>query len=237
MTFPTNQLVELCKDFSPNITNEQLEQFDLYAKMLVEWNEKINLTAITDPEQIVIKHFYDCALILKNFGLKQGASVIDVGTGAGFPGVVLKILRPDIKLTLLDSLNKRINFLNELCAALKIDVTTIHARAEDAAQKNGLREQFDVATARAVARLNVLCEYCLPFVKKGGTFLSLKGPAANEEAVEAKNAIKVLGGELRSICSETIADNEQRCFVIIKKISQTPPKYPRISAKLKKQPL
>lgn len=237
MTFPTNQLVELCKDFSPNISGEQLEQFNLYAKMLVEWNEKINLTAITDPEQIVIKHFYDCALILKNFELKQGASVIDVGTGAGFPGVVLKILRPDIKLTLLDSLNKRINFLNELCAALRIDVTTIHARAEDAAQKNGLREQFDVATARAVARLNVLCEYCLPFVKKGGTFLSLKGPAANEEAVEAKNAIKVLGGELQSICSETIADNEQRCFVIIKKISQTPPKYPRISAKLKKQPL
>lgn len=237
MNFPTNKLVELCKDFSPNITEYQLEQFNIYAKMLVEWNEKINLTAITDPEQIVIKHFYDCALILKNCDIKQNASIIDVGTGAGFPGVVLKILRPDIKLTLLDSLNKRVIFLTELCAALKIDATTIHARAEDAAQKQELREQFDIATARAVARLNILCEYCIPFVKKGGIFLSLKGPAANEEAAEAKNAIKVLGGELCKICTETIAEDEQRCFVFIKKVSQTPPKYPRISAKLKKQPL
>ena len=237
MNFPTEKLVGLCKEFGVGVNDTMLNQFNIYAKMLVEWNEKINLTAITDPEQIVIKHFYDCALALKHCDIKQNALVIDIGTGAGFPGVVLKILRPDIELTLLDSLNKRIVFLDELCSALNIKVTTIHARAEDGAQNPKLREKFDIATARAVARLNVLCEYCIPFVKKGGVFLSLKGPAANEEVAEAKNAIKILGGEFSKLDTEIIAEDEQRCFVIIKKISQTPPKYPRMSAKLKKQPL
>lgn len=214
-----------------------LNRLDKYAEMLVLWNEKINLTAITDPEGIVIKHFLDCALLLKYVELPEDASVIDVGTGAGFPGVVLKIFRPDIKLTLLDGLNKRLVFLNEVLAELGLEARTVHLRAEEAGKTAAHRESYDLVTARAVARLNTLYEYCLPLCRVGGIFCSMKGPSATEELAEARRAASILGGDKGAIKTETLTGEETRAFVITRKISQTPPKYPRISAKISKQPL
>lgn len=214
-----------------------LQRLEKYADMLVEWNEKINLTAITDPEGIVIKHFLDSALLLKHVEIPENAKVIDVGTGAGFPGVVLKIFRPDIDLTLLDGLNKRLVFLNEVLSALELSARTVHMRAEEAGKAAAHREKYDLVTARAVARLNTLSEYCLPLCKVGGIFCSMKGPSAKEELAEAKRAMSILGGDKGEIKKETLTGEEERSFVITKKISQTPPKYPRISAKISKQPL
>lgn len=214
-----------------------ISRLEKYADMLVEWNEKINLTAITDPEGIIIKHFLDSAMMLKYVDIPENASVIDVGTGAGFPGVVLKIFRPDIKLTLLDGLNKRLVFLNEVLSALELDARTVHMRAEEAGKAAAYREKYDLVTARAVARLNTLSEYCLPLCRVGGIFCSMKGPSAKEELVEAKRALTILGGDKGEIKKETLTGEEERAFVITKKISQTPPKYPRISAKISKQPL
>lgn len=214
-----------------------LERLDKYAELLVQWNEKINLTAITDPEDIVIKHFLDCALLLKCVNIPEGGKVIDVGTGAGFPGMVLKILRPDIKLTLLDGLNKRLVFLNEVLSELGLEARTVHMRAEEAGKASAHREQYDLVTARAVARLSTLYEYCLPLCRIGGIFCSMKGPSAHEELAEAKRAASILGGDKGEIKLETLTGEETRAFIITKKISQTPPKYPRISAKISKQPL
>ena len=211
------------------------EKFCLYAEMLRSWNEKINLTAITEPEEIVVKHFLDSMMVFKYCDIEKGASVIDVGTGAGFPGVVMKIVRPDINLTLLDSLNKRINFLENLCSALELDVETVHSRAEDIPQ--GFRESFDIATARAVANMRVLSEYCMPYVKVGGRFIALKGAAASEEIEQAKNAIKLLGGKIKSFHSFQLIDCGERGIIEVKKISQTPTKYPRNPVKISKQPL
>jgi len=237
ITFPIDKILPRLLEFGLEPDQKAIERLNLYGNLLLEWNEKINLTAITEPEEVVVKHFYDCLLFLKNVDLPTGASVIDVGTGAGFPGIVLKIARPDIKLTLLDSLNKRINLLNEVLKALNLEAETMHARAEEGGQNKLLREKFDFATARAVARLNVLSEYCMPFVKVGGHFVALKGPAAKQEAEEAQKAISLLGGEKPKIICENLTEDEQRCFCIIKKISQTPTKYPRNSAKISKQPL
>ncbi len=214
-----------------------LSRLDRYAELLVEWNEKINLTAITDPEGIVIKHFLDCAMLLTAVEIPENASVIDVGTGAGFPGVVLKIFRPDIRLTLLDGLNKRLVFLNEVLTELGLEAETVHMRAEEAGKAAAHREQYDLVTARAVAQLRTLYEYCLPLCKVGGVFCSMKGPSAAEELREAARAAAVLGGDKGKIKEITLTGEEARSFVITKKISQTPPKYPRISAKISKQPL
>ena len=214
-----------------------LSRLEKYADMLREWNEKINLTAITDPEGIVVKHFLDCALLLKQVNIPQNGSVIDVGTGAGFPGMVLKIFRPDIELTLLDGLNKRLVFLNEVLSTLDLSARTVHLRAEEAGKAAAHREKYDLVTARAVAQLRTLYEYCLPLCKVGGIFCSMKGPSAADELSEAKKAASVLGGDKGKIITETLTGEETRTFVITKKISQTPPKYPRISAKISKQPL
>lgn len=176
-----------------DIRSDLAEKLDRYAELLVEWNQKMNLTAITDPTDMVVKHFLDSLLAAGS--LPEGeASLIDVGTGAGFPGVVLALYRRDIRLTLLDSLNKRLVFLKELCDQLQLPVTLIHARAEEGGKKPELREQFDVATARAVASLPVLCEYCLPFVRPGGRFIALKGPDSEAEQGAAKRAMDLLGG-------------------------------------------
>lgn len=169
------------------------EKLDIYARLLVEWNEKMNLTAITDPEGIVLKHFVDSLTALPLLP-KTPFSLIDVGTGAGFPGLPLAILRGDMQLTLLDSLNKRLIFLEEVCRAVGVSAMRIHARAEEGGRRPDLRDKFDVATARAVAGLPVLCELCLPFVKVGGRFLALKGPDAPREKEEAARAVKTLGG-------------------------------------------
>ena len=214
-----------------------LARLEKYADMLCEWNEKINLTAITDPEGIVIKHFLDCALLLKQVKIPENAKVIDVGTGAGFPGMVLKIFRPDIELTLLDGLNKRLVFLNEVLSALNLTARTVHMRAEEAGKAAAHREAYDLVTARAVAQLRTLYEYCLPLCKVGGIFCSMKGPSAEEELRDAKKAASILGGDKGKIIEETLTGEETRTFVITKKISQTPSKYPRISAKISKQPL
>ena len=237
MEIGINKICEEASAFGINLNDTQKAQLEKYAEMLIEWNEKINLTAITEPKEIGIKHFLDCLMIFKTAKIPEGAKVIDVGTGAGFPGVVMKIARPDIKLTLLDSLNKRLVFLKELTDELGLDAEIIHYRAEEAGRKKEYRETFDIATARAVARLNVLSEYCLPFVKKGGLFISMKGPAAKEELKDATKALKTLGGECKGVLEEELPDGEKRCFCIIKKISQTPTAFPRISAKISKKPL
>lgn len=218
------------------LTEDQLGQFEIYAKCLVEWNEKMNLTAITDPEGIAVKHFYDSLLLFTAYDIPQGASVIDVGTGAGFPGVVLKIARPDIRLTLLDSLGKRLIFLDALLAELGLDGTTVHARAEEGA-RGALREQFDLATARAVAALPTLCEYCLPYVRVGGAFAALKGASAAEETAAAENAVKILGGDTPVLTETALPGGDARGIVVIRKKTATPPKYPRPGAKIAKDPL
>ena len=223
------------EDFT--LTEKMLDSFDRYAQLLVEWNEKINLTAITQPDEIAVKHFLDSLLLLRCVELPQGASLIDVGTGAGFPSLPCAIARPDLEITLLDSLQKRVNFLRELTGALGISAACIHARAEEGGQNRALREQFDLATARAVARLRELTEYCLPFVRVGGTFAALKGYEIEEELEEAKKAIRLLGGEIAEVRKFILPDESRRAIVLIRKISQTPTKYPRNSAKMKKQPL
>ena len=200
------------------------ERLIRYAELLCEWNEKINLTAITDPEGIVIKHFFDSALLLTEVNLPERAKVVDVGTGAGFPGMVLKILRPDLDITLMDGLNKRLVFLNEVARELSLEVKTVHIRAEEAGKKPEFREQFDLVTARAVAQMNTLYEYCLPLCKVGGIFCAMKGPSAAEELKIAGKAAGILGGGKAKISTSTLTGEEVRTFVITKKISQTPPK-------------
>ncbi len=217
--------------------NGLYEKLDRYAELLVEWNEKINLTAITDPAGIVVKHFADSLLLTKALEIPQNASIIDVGTGAGFPSVPSVLLRPDMKLTLLDSLNKRIIFLQELTKELGIPAQCVHARAEEAGQKAEFREKYDLATARAVANLRDLAEYCIPFVKVGGYFAALKGYEIEEELKEAEYAISQMGGEVAAVQKYVLGEEASRAIVLIKKVRQTPPKYPRPSAKMKKSPL
>lgn len=214
-----------------------LERFDLYARLLVEWNEKVNLTAITEPGEIVVKHFVDSLTLIPAAELTAGARLIDVGTGAGFPSVPLKIVREDIAVTLLDSLNKRLLFLSELSSALGQDNLTVHARAEDAGRDPLYRERYTVATARAVANLRELAEYCLPFVEVGGIFTAMKGGDCEQEVTEASAAIEALGGELSGIKKLELPDKSGRSIIIVKKISRISTIYPRTHAKMVKNPL
>ena len=237
MYFPFDEIFEKCALFGINPDEVCKERLNTYANLLIEWNEKMNLTAITDPREVVYKHFYDCILFLKNVDIPKNATVVDVGTGAGFPGMVLKIMRPDINLTLLDSLNKRLVFLEDVLNKTTLTANLLHSRAEDAGRNEKYRDSFDIACARAVASLNALCEYCLPLVKPGGIFVSMKGPSAEEEINDAKNALKLCSGEVKEIKTETLTGEEERKFIIINKISQTSPKYPRMGKKITKQPL
>ena len=227
-----------CTEFSKNnianFDNEKYEKMNIYAEFLVEYNDKVNLTALTQPHDILVKHFIDSVAPLNFFSVPEGASIIDVGTGAGFPSVPMKIFRPDLKLTLLDSLDKRITFLKLLCDKLDIEADFVHGRAEDIAKMTEYREKFYFSCARAVANLSTLSEYCIPFVKVGGSFISLKGPS--EDIESASRAIELLGGELSDVIDYKI-DGEGRRLVLVKKISQTPSKYPRNSAQIKKKPL
>jgi len=233
----TNELKRLLAVQGIEASEEQLLQFDHYASLLVEWNEKMNLTAITDPDEILHKHFLDSVMLLFYASVPEKASIIDVGAGAGFPSVPCTILRPDLKLTLLDSLNKRITFLSALCTALGIPAACVHARAEEAGRTAPLREQFDLATARAVAHLRELSEYCLPFVKVGGLFAALKGPDLEEELSESKAAIRLLGGKIEHVEEYELDGVGRRTLVLIRKVSQTSTKYPRMTAKIKKEKL
>ena len=222
------------EDMDIVLSDVQKQQFDIYAEFLVEYNEKVNLTAITDPDEIVAKHFADCMLFAGV--LSDGESVIDVGTGAGFPGVVAKIINPTIKLTLLDSLDKRITFLKLLCEKLGIEAEFIHGRAEEVA-KTELRESFDVATARAVANLNTLSEFCVPFVKQGGRFIAMKGKGGEEELEAAMGALQKLGCSECDVIYNELENVGERYLIFAYKDGKTPDKYPRAFAKIKKAPL
>ena len=218
-------------------TQSMLNQLERYQELLLAWNEKINLTAITEPEEIAVKHFVDCAAVVE--ALPDDGAVIDVGTGAGFPGLVLKILQPERKICLLDSLNERIDFLKAVVQELGLEgVEFYHARAEDAGKDPAFREQFGVAVARAVANLSTLSEYCLPFVKPGGYFLSMKGPEVEEEIKAAQNALKKLGGEVERIKTVNLPETDIfHTIISVKKLRQTPPQYPRKAGKPAKEPL
>ena len=238
INFNIEKIVPLCQEFGIEINDKIIDRLNKYGNLLLEWNEKINLTAITEPEDVLYKHFYDCILFFKNVDVPQNAKIIDVGTGAGFPGLVLKIVRDDLEVTLLDSLNKRITFLNDVIDKLGLQkITAVHSRAEDGGKNPLYREKFDISCARAVAAMPVLLEYCTPFVKVGGQFVSMKGPTATDEVALCNNAMKQLGVQKPTIICETLTGEEQRTFVSFKKISQTPPKYPRNSGKIAKQPL
>ena len=231
------KLKEYAAGFGIALSAEQLQAFKIYEELLLEWNQKINLTAITAHEEIIVKHFLDSLLLLSAAKPQQGTSIIDVGTGAGFPGIPAKIVRPDIDLTLLDSLQKRVRFLQEVSDALGQKNTLLHGRAEEIGRSASNRGKYDLASARAVASLPVLCEYCLPLLKVGGVFAALKGWDVEEEAAQAKPALQKLGGELAEICKYELPGENRRSIVLIQKRSQTPPRFPRISAKIAKEPL
>lgn len=222
------------KKYNLDLSQEKYDKFCKYAEFLMEYNKNVNLTAITEPREILIKHFLDSSLILNYIDIPENSSIIDVGTGAGFPSVPLKIMRPDLKITLLDSLAKRIVFLQKLCELIEVDAEFIHGRAEDIAKMSEYREKFDFSCARAVANLSVLSEYCIPFVKVGGTFISMKGP--NENPLDSESAVNILGGKICEIHSYSL-ENDSRNIIEIKKISQTPTKYPRNSSQIKKKSL
>ena len=222
-----------------NINEKQAEQFFTYYRFLNEKNKVMNLTAITEYPEVVLKHFADSLSIVKLFDMKSCHSVIDVGTGAGFPGVPLKIVYPELKLVLLDSLNKRIHFLEELIGLLRLEnITAVHARAEDAAKDETYREQFDLCVSRAVANLSSLSEYCLPFVKKGGAFISYKSTNIDMEIKDSERAISLLGGEIKEKKEFCLPDSDiERTLILIKKRKTTPGKYPRKAGLPSKEPL
>lgn len=221
-----------------NFSTEQINQFDLFYQLLIDWNKKINLTTITEPKDFVIKHIIDSISIWNEDLFSDVKTVIDVGTGAGFPGIPLKIFRPNLKITLLDSLNKRINFLNEVVNQLELkEVTLIHSRAEDSAHNPKLRQHFDLAVSRAVAKLNILSEYCLPFVKVDGYFVAMKSSNIDDELNESLNAIKLLGGKLSNKIQFTLPNDDSRTLIYIKKISATQKQFPRRAGTPVKNPL
>lgn len=217
------------------VSDLQVEQFYNYMELLLEWNEKMNLTAITEPEEVILKHFIDSITIIPY--LKDSEKILDIGTGAGFPGIPLKILEENKNFTLLDSLNKRINFLQTVINSLKLKkIQAVHGRAEEFIKNQ--REIYDIVTSRAVARLNVLLEYMLPFVKIGGKCICMKSVDIQEEIEEAKRAIKILGGEIEKIDDITLPNSDiKRKIVIIKKINATPSKYPRKAGTPAKEPI
>lgn len=220
------------------ISDDLGEKLEVYARLLKEWNDKINLTAITDDEGIAIKHFLDCLLVSKAAQFKSGDKVIDVGTGAGFPGLVIAAAFPEVQVTLLDSTGKKLKAVENIRQEMGVqNAEVVHMRAEDAGKKPEFREKYDFATARAVAELRVLLEYTLPFVKVGGKFLSLKGASAVDEIDGAKASLKTLGGKIEGINEFILPGGDKRAIINVKKISHIPPKFPRVSAQIAKKPL
>lgn len=208
--------------------------FALYCGLLQEWNQKMNLTAITDDRGVAVKHFVDSLLPLTLWEVPAGARLIDVGTGAGFPSVPMKLVRGDLELTLLDSLQKRLNFLQALCDALEIKATLVHARAEDAGRTAAHRGQYDVATSRAVARLELLAEYCLPLLRTGGVLLALKGSSGLEEAKAGEKMVALCGGKIREVKEYALPGGDPRTLVVVEKVAETPGKYPRTPQQIAK---
>ncbi|MBE6097582.1 MAG: 16S rRNA (guanine(527)-N(7))-methyltransferase RsmG [Schwartzia succinivorans] len=232
-------LKNAAEEYGISLSETQLRQFDRYQELLVEWNQKMNLTALTEPKDVAIKHMIDSVSVYDEKWFSEGMSVIDVGTGAGFPGLPLKILCPSLKVTLLDSLNKRVKFLETVVSELGLsDIVCVHARAEEAARQKQYREKFDAVVSRAVARLPILAEYDLPFVRVGGFFAAMKGAKYEEEAEEAKKAVKLLGGGepvLREIKLPGLED--KRGIIYIRKEKKTPSVYPRKAGTPEKNPI
>lgn len=237
--YDTTQFVKDLDKFNVNLSEKQIQQFLTYYEMLVERNQFVNLTAITEYEDVLKKHFVDSISLIQAYDVKKHISVIDIGTGAGFPGLALKIAYPDLKMTLLDSLNKRIQFLDDVIKELHLEeIETIHGRAEDFAKPGILREKFDLCVSRAVANLSTLSEYCLPFVKNNGYFISYKSEKVTEEIKMAEKAISVLGGKIEKQVELILPDSDiYRNLLVIKKISSTPKKYPRKAGLPSKEPL
>ncbi len=239
MEYDTTQFKKDLKQLNVTLSDFQVEQFMVYYEMLAEWNQVMNLTAITEYNAVLKKHFIDSLSLCKAYDTSKNISCIDVGTGAGFPGLALKIAYPNMKVTLLDSLQKRIQFLDAVIQKLELTgIETIHGRAEDYAKPGMLREKFDLSVSRAVANLSTLSEYCLPFVKKGGYFISYKSEKIAEEMEKAVNAISILGGEVKGQIEFMLPDSDiyRNLFVIIKK-KDTPKKYPRKAGLPSKEPL
>ncbi|MFD1066990.1 16S rRNA (guanine(527)-N(7))-methyltransferase RsmG [Oceanobacillus locisalsi] len=233
------QFVQALAEKGITLDESQQQAFAIYFKELVEWNEKINLTAITDMEEVYEKHFYDCITAAFYTDMTQELSICDIGAGAGFPSIPLKICFPHLKVTIIDSLKKRITFLNHLANKLELtDVAFYHDRAENAGKKEDFREQFDLVTARAVARMSVLSELCLPFVKTGGYFVAMKGSQAETELQSGKEAVALLGGEVESIETLTLSQEAgERSIIKIAKKRKTPKKYPRKAGLPNKEPI
>lgn len=235
-----NQLLEIkLKELNIQINEIQKKQFNTFYSMLVEWNKVMNLTGITEYEEVIEKHFVDSLSIVNIFDLSEINTVIDVGTGAGFPGIPLKIAFPHLKITLLDSLNKRINFLDSVIDELKLDgIYTIHGRAEDFAKKDDYRERYDLCVSRAVANLSTLSEYCLPYIRVGGMFIPYKSGDVDDEVLESKKAISILGGKLDNVVKFQLPGTDiNRSFIKIEKIKNTGKKYPRKAGLPSKEPL
>lgn len=228
---------DFCLYFEEEIDDNKIQKFYDYMNLLVEWNKKINLTAITEEKDIILKHFVDSLTVLKY--IKDNKNIVDVGTGAGFPGIPLAIMNDSLKITLVDSLNKRINFLNEVCSKIKLKNTkAIHSRAEEFGQDNNYRESYDIAISRAVSNLTVLAEYLLPLVKVGGKIICMKGPDIEEELKQAKSAIDILGGNFERCDNFCLPKSDiSRNIIIINKIKETPKKYPRKAGTPVKTPL
>lgn len=230
-----NKIEAFFKINNIKLTKLQSEQFAKYFLLLVDWNKKFNLTAITELDDVIVKHFYD-SCVTYNI-LSPNVKVIDIGCGAGFPSIPLKILRPDLVVSMVDSVNKKITFLNEVISQLNLEnITAIHSRAEDLAFNESFRQKYNYCISRAVASLNTLCEYCLPFVCVGGTMLAYKSIGAEEEIKESSNAIKILGGKLENTLDFVVADFCRK-VAVIKKVSNTPIKYPRSGNKPRLQPI
>lgn len=231
------------EQLSITLSGEQKQQFLTYYEYLVEKNKVMNLTAITEYEEVITKHFLDSLAVVKTSCFKPeklaGKRLIDIGTGAGFPGIPLKIAFPKLEILLLDSLNKRINFLNEVTEMLGLTkINTVHGRAEDYAKQKVYRESFDFCVSRAVANLSTLSEYCIPFVKQGGCFISYKSGSVDQELIQAEKAVKILGGQREEVVRFSLADTDMdRSFVVIRKAKPTPKKYPRKAGLPSKEPL
>lgn len=235
--YNTSLLLSDAEKLGISLTDEQIKLFEKLSELLVEQNKTMNLTAITDPDGIAVKHFADSISALSAYDFAENAKVLDVGTGAGFPSIPLLIARPDLEMTMIDSTAKKLRYVASTVEALGLNAEVLHTRAEEAGQNKEYREKFDIVCSRAVAALNVLCEYCLPFVKVGGVFLAMKAAKAQEEIADARNSIKTLGGKIVAEKSFTLSDGGERTIVVIKKISQVPSKYPRVSAQIAKKPL
>lgn len=232
-------LVEGSRYFQITLSDEQIEQFMKYYELLVEWNSFMNLTSITEKDQVMQKHFVDSLALVKAVDIKNCRKMVDIGTGAGFPGIPLKIAFPHINVVLLDSLNKRVKFLNEVISKLGLTgITAVHGRAEDYAKDTLYREQFDLCVSRAVANLASLSEYCIPFVKVGGLFISYKSGEVEEELRGAKKAVYLMGGQQREVIKFCLPDSDiDRSLVVVEKVKGTPKKYPRKSGLPTKEPL